>query len=791
MKISTQWLGEWVEHPGDAEALSAQLTMAGLEVDGIEPAAPAFDQVVVGRVQTLEPHPNAERLRVATVDVGGERPLQIVCGAPNVAEGMLAPTALVGATLPGGLAIQAAPLREVLSEGMLCSAAELGLAEQSEGLMPLPETLTPGEDIRRALTLDDAIIDIDLTPNRGDCLSVAGIAREVAVLLRRPFTPPAVEPVAPTLDDRFPVRLEAPADCPRFAGRVIRHVDVNAPTPLWMVERLRRAGIRSLGPVVDVTNYVMLELGQPMHAYDLATLQGAIVVRRATGTETVTLLNDQTVTPQPDTLVIADEARALALAGIMGGASSAVGDNTRDLFLEVAFFSPTAIAGRARRFGLHTDASHRFERGVDPDLQPRALERATGLILALCGGEPGPGTLTEDRRQVPSRPAVTLGRQRLLTVLGTAVADREVEDILGRLAMTVAAGSEGWQVTPPSHRFDIAIEEDLIEEIARVHGYGQIPAKKPLTRVAMVARPEDHLELTTLQGALRQRGYQEIITYSFVAPDLQRHLDPEAPSIALANPISADMAVMRTSLWPGLIKTLEHNQKRQQSRLRVFETGLVFRGGRADALDQRPRLGGLLAGAAEPEGWATRRRGVDFFDLKGDVEALLSLSRGAYQFSPARHPALHPGQSARIERDGVEVGWLGALHPGLLKPLDLEGGAFLFELDLAAISRGQLPHFEGLSKFPASHRDLAFVVDEATQASAVAACVQRHAGPLLRDVVLFDVYRGEELGKDRKSLAFSLILQDFSSNLTDAAVDQAVSNIVAGVRDELGGALRS
>ncbi len=791
MKVSERWLREWVDPAISTAELVAQLTMAGLEVDSVEPAAPPFEKVVVGRVVGLIPHPDADRLRVATVDVGGAEPLQIVCGAPNVAVGLCAPTALIGAVLPGDFKIKPSKLRGVQSLGMLCSAKELGLAESSDGLLPLPADSRPGQDVRELLALDDSLIEIELTPNRGDCLGMEGIAREVAALNRHQFRPLPADAVEPVVDATFPVALIDPADCPRYVGRVIRGVDSSAETPLWMKERLRRAGIRSLGPLVDVTNYVMLELGQPMHAFDLDRLTGGIEVRRARTGDRLELLNGVLVEPDAETLLITDQGGPLALAGIMGGEISSCTDVTRDVFLESAFFAPASIAGRARRYGLQTDSSYRFERGVDSRLQRRAAERATRLLVDIAGGQPGPLVEAVSPEHLPAEPAIRLRPERIRKLLGLEIPATEIEEILRRLGMAVAVESDHWRVVPPSSRFDIALEADLIEEIARIHGYIRLPSNRPLTRLEMPPQPEGRVELARFKETLVQRGFQEAITYSFVDPFFQRQLDPEQEPLALANPISADLAVMRTSLWPGLLKALVHNQKRQQVRVRLFEHGLNFIPA-DDGLRQEPYLGGVVAGAALPEQWGVPARPVDFFDLKADIEALLALTGEpeAFAFVAAPHPALHPGQSARIERSGAMVGWLGTLHPGVARELDVEGDAFAFELRLTNLQLARAPVFGELSKFPVSRRDIAIVVDEVVTAQAIQDCIRQFGGELLRDVWLFDVYRGKGVGEDRKSLALGLILQDFSRNLTESVVEETVSGIIAGLTEQFDATLR-
>jgi phenylalanyl-tRNA synthetase beta chain len=791
MKFSESWLREWVNPTVDSAELAEQLTMAGLEVDGMTAAAPDFSGVVVGRVVGLIPHPTAERLQVAQVDLGQGEVLEIVCGAPNVQVGMVAPVARIGAVLPNGKPIEATQLRGVASHGMLCSAQELGLGEDDAGLWALPTDAAVGADLRELLQLDDRLIELDLTPNRGDCLSVAGIAREVGVLNRCEVTPIAADPLEPSLDAAFPVTVSAPADCPRYVGRVIRDVNPAAQTPLWMIERLRRAGMRSLGPLIDITNYVMLELGQPLHAFDLDKLTGRIEVRRAKPDETLELLNGNTVTPATDTLLITDTNGPLALAGIMGGQASAVDIGTRNVFLESAFFSPTVIAGRARRYGLHTDSSHRFERGVDPQLQIRAMERATRLLVDIVGGQAGPVTEAVSPSHLPAEPAIRLRSEQIERLLGLAIDPQEVTEILLRLGMAVADEGQHWLVVPPAFRFDITIEADLIEEIGRIYGYSRLPSHCPSTRLQMAPRPEARVGFERLRETLVQRGFQEAITYSFVDPLFHDVLAPGQQPLPLANPISADLALMRANLWPGLIKAVRHNQKRQQERIRLFESGLCFikKGGE---LVQETRIGGVVCGPALPEQWNSAKQPVDFFDLKADVEALLALTGQpeSFTFVAARHPALHPGQAARIDREGVAVGWIGALHPNVLRRLDLEGKVFVFELLIEAIRQARVPQFNELSKFPASRRDIAVVVEESAPAQAVRDCIIAHGSELLREVHLFDVYRGKGVPNGQKSMAFSLILQDFSRNLTDLGVERIVAKIVTGLEQQFGAKLR-
>jgi len=791
MRFSESWLREWVDPPVDTKTLAEQLTMAGLEVDAVEPAAPALDGVVVGRVQAVEPHPNAEKLHLCRVDTGSEEPLLIVCGAANVAEEMKVPVARVGARLPGDVEIKRAKLRGVESLGMICSAAELGLAESSDGIMPLPADAPVGEDFRTYLDLDDRCIELDLTPDRADCLSLAGISREVGVINRCPVRGPVVEPILPRVDDCFPVRLEAPEACPNYVCRIIRGIDPVAETPLWMQERLRRSGLRSISPVVDVTNYVLLELGQPMHGFDLDRLDGEICVRMAAGGERLALLNGDEIELRNDTLVISDRHKPVALAGIMGGAETGVNAGTRNILLESAFFAPRAISGKARGYGLHTDSSHRFERGVDPRLQEKAVERATSLLLDIVGGEPGPVVRVSSEENLPPQTNLRLRRDRIGKLLGMGLTDKTVEDILTRLGMDVSPASDGWSLIPPSNRFDLLLEVDLISELGRIQGYERIPVTHASSAVMTKALPETAFDLDRAKLALVARGYHEVITYSFVSPELQQRIDPQRDVLILSNPLSADMSVMRTSLWPGLLQTARQNQARQQERVRIFESGLRFvRDG--EALKQDPVLAGLVVGLSAPEQWSMRVRPVDFYGAKSDLEAVLRLTDdpSRFQFVPAEHPALHPGQTAFIERNGRKAGMLGMLHPALAADLDLTGNTFLFEIVLAALEKGRLPAFEPLSRFPSIRRDLAIVVDAGVTYDQVRECVAAAASDLLHNLVLFDVYQGQKIDSGRKSLALGLILQASSQTLTDQDVEQAISRVLAQLEDELGARLR-
>ncbi len=792
MKLSEQWLREWVNPPLSTAELADMLTMAGLEVESALPVAQSFAGVVVGEITDIKPHPDADSLRLCQVHIGAVAPLSIVCGAANARTGMRVPAAMVGAELPGGKLITDTTIRGVRSEGMLCSASELGLAESSEGLLELPTDTRLGEDVYLYLKLDDSALELGITPNRGDCLSIAGVAREVAALSRCTLQKPTIKPVSATLDEQREVKLEAPEDCPRYAGRVMRRIKPHMQSPLWLQERLRRSGVRSISPVVDVTNYVMLELGQPMHAFDLAKLDGGICVRRARSGETLVLLDGQQVTLDGQTLVIADQRKLLAMAGIMGGLDSAIGDQTQNLFLESAWFAPHTISSRARALGLHTESSHRFERGVDPQLQARALERATQLLLEIVGGEPGPVIEVCRETHLPKRSPIDLRAERIRRVLGITPSPDEVADILHRLAMTVTVSPDGWRVTPPSYRFDIAIEADLIEEVARLYGYNRLPFSMPQASLALVPQPEAEVTPSRMRQLLVDRGYQEVVTYSFVDPTLQQLVNPGPTPITLANPLSSEMSVMRTSLWTGLVQTLLYNQNRQQKRLKIFELGLNFLTKDVN-IKQDIFIAGLVSGEPYPEQWDLPTRPSDFYDVKADVETLLRLGGAGddFRFIPARHPTLHPGQAACIQRGEDIVGWVGALHPGLIHKLNLDGKVYVFELALEQIKQGNVSKFSELSKYPAIRRDLAVVVDEAVSAEQVCACVKSAVPDYARQVQLFDVYRGKGIDSGRKSLALGLTLQAPSRTLTDLEVDEIMKNILASLNNELGGTLRS
>jgi phenylalanyl-tRNA synthetase beta chain len=785
MKVSLQWLREWVQAGDDIAGLAHALTMAGLEIEGMERAGPPLEGVVVGEVRSVARHPDAEKLNVCRVWDGKEE-LQIVCGAPNVRAGMKAPLARIGAKLPNGTEIKKAKLRGVESFGMLCSARELALSEDTAGLMDLDPGFAAGESLASALKLDDTLLEVKLTPNRGDCMSVMGIAREVAVARSTTLTPPKFTAAPVAIRDTFPVRVES-AGCPKLAGRVIRGIRANASSPAWMQERLRRAGVRPISAAVDVTNYVMLELGQPMHAYDLRRLDGAVVARMARAGEKLTLLDGRTVDLAPDVLVIADERSLIGMAGVMGGEASGIDGDTTDVFLESAFFDPAAIAGRGRRYGLVTDASQRFERGVDPQLQEHAIERATQLLIESAGGTAGPIAVARSDRPIAAVPAIRLRHRRVQHVLGAQIPVDLVADLLTRLGMKVAGDKGEWQVTPPSWRFDIRIEEDLIEEIARLYGFDNIPAQDAAGTDAVVPWTETRVRNDRASDLLVDRGYHEAIAYSFTDAAWQGILFPDE-ALALANPISAELGAMRVSLWPGLLQAVRDNHRRQRHRVRLFEIGRRF----AKDGSETEVIAGVATGSVVDEQWGVESAKVDFFDVKADLEALIALTgaREEFRFTAERHPALHPGQSARVWRGERPVGWIGAIHPQHLPRLDLTYPAFVFELETAHGLAARVPQFEEISKYPAIRRDIAVIVDEGAEVQALESIVRTTAGPLLKHLTVLSVYRGRQFEKGKKSIALGMQLQDTSRTLTDRDADTLVAQVVDQLGRHAGGKLR-
>jgi phenylalanyl-tRNA synthetase beta chain len=800
MKFSETWLREWVNPSVTTDELTHQITMAGLEVDDVLPVAGSFNGVKVGHVVECGQHPDADKLRVTKIDVGADELLDIVCGAPNCRQGLKVAVATVGAVLPGDFKIKKAKLRGQPSRGMLCSFSELGIDVESDGILELSEDAVIGTDFRELLGLNDVTVDVDLTANRADCFSIRGLAREVGVLNRADVTEPAVNPVAPAIDDQVSIEVKAPAACPRYLGRVVKNVNVQAETPLWMQEKLRRCGIRSIDPVVDITNYVLLEQGQPMHAFDLAKIEGGIVVRMAEQGEKLTLLDGTEAELNADTLVVADHNKALAIAGIFGGEESGVTTETKDVLLECAFFAPDHIHVRARSYGLHTDSSMRFERGVDFALQTSTMERATELLVEICGGEVAPVVAVESEADLPKANTVSLRRTKLDNLLGHHIADSDVVEILERLGLTVETTEAGWTATAPTWRFDIAIEPDLIEEVGRIYGYDNIPNQNPAAALKMHNHVEADLPLKRVRDLLVDRGYHEAITYSFVEPEQQKLIVPDVEPLVLPFPISVEMSAMRLGLIQGLLNTVVHNQKRQQPRVRLFEYGLRFIPCESaeNGMRQEPMLAGVIAGTRSEEHWDIETNTVDFFDLKGDLEAILELSANekAYSFaalspeSKKANPALHPGQSAAIIVDGKEVGVIGTVHPELERKFGLNGRTIVFEIEWSASNSKVIPEAVQLSKFPSNRRDIAVVVDEAVASSEIVSACLEQGGEFLKDAKLFDVYVGKGVEEGKKSLAIALTLQSVERTLEDADIAGAVDAIVAHVSEKFGASLR-
>ena len=792
MKISENWLRTWVNPAIDSDKLSDQLTMLGLEVDDLSPAAKPFTGVVVGEVLTVEQHPDADRLRITTVNIGTGEPLQIVCGAPNVRAGMKAPVATIGAVLPGDFKIKKGKLRGIESQGMLCGASEIDLEDKIDGLLELPEDAPVGVNIREYLELDDHVIDISITPNRGDCFSIRGIAREIAVINQLPVTAPDIKEVAATIADEKQVVVTTEG-CPRYLGRVIKNVNTKAATPAWMERALARSGIRQHSILVDITNYVLMELGQPLHAFDGAKVQGAVHVRQATAGEKLVLLNEQEVELQDNVMVIADDEKALAIAGIMGGLSSSVTDETSEIFLESAFFAPLHIAGRARSFGLHTDASQRYERGVDFELPMLAMHRASQLIAELAGGEFGPITVAENPSALPKREAIDLTQAQVDQLLGYEVASDFITDALTRLGCDVTVKAQGeWSVVPPSHRFDMAIYQDLIEEVARIHGYDNIQISLPVIDTQL-AKYQDQFEVAQLRQTVVTLGYQEAISFSFADLKLEKQLNPDVNPLALANPISSDLAVMRSTLLSSLIPCVQHNINRQQSRVRFFELGLRFDYQDANSihdLKQIPTLALIAVGAKTQESWHGKPQPMDFFDFKGDVEEVLAAARVKADYVRSTRSWLHPGQSAEIMVNGQSVGYLGRLHPSLEAELDL-GTTWVAELDQAAVLQTYVSNFTELSRFPSVRRDIALLISDKINVSEIQGLIEKTGGELLGSTWLFDVYTGQGVEEGKRSLAFALLWQHPSRTLEDAEIKSGMDNILQVLENTYQATLRA
>ncbi|TMH87662.1 MAG: phenylalanine--tRNA ligase subunit beta [Betaproteobacteria bacterium] len=798
MKFPESWLRSFVDPKMPTQELAHVLTMGGLDVESVEPVAPAFDKVVIGQVLQAAKHPNADRLTLCRVDTGGDAPLSIVCGAPNVVVGMKAPVALLGARLPG-MEIKQAKVRGVESSGMLCSAKDLGLSQDHSGLLVLPADARPGADVRRVLDLDDQLITLKLTPNRGDCLSLRGIAREVAILTATPLIVPAVTPAKAALHEKREILLQDTAACPRYCGRIIRAVNVRARTPDWMVRRLERCGMRSISAIVDITNFVMLELGQPLHAFDNRAIKGEVIVRRARQGERLRLLNGQDIELTPDVLLIADTEKPLALGGVMGGEASAVSDSTAEVFLEAAWFDPSAVAGRARRFALSSDAAFRFERGVDFAATPEAIERATQLIFDICGGAAGP--ISEVAAALPQRNPVRLRSSRVSKIVGVQFSDEQIAGLLKRLQLPHTRSAGEFAITPPSYRFDLDIEEDMVEEIARLHGYDNIPCRPPRAALAMLAAPEGRRPLSELKRILVDREYFEVVNFSFVEAQWESDFCGNTEPIALENPIAAQLDVMRSSLMGSLVANLRFNLARKVDRVRVFEAARCFSRSSSDEDPRDParalagyhqplRLGGLAYGPAVAEQWGMKpTREVDFYDVRGDVEALLA-PRGA-RFAPLAHPGLHPGRAASIILSGAAIGWLGELHPRWQRKYDVPRAPVLFELDVDGLAAVDVPQYREISKFPAVIRDRSMEFDEGTPVSGILEELTRNRPPLVQDIRLFDFYRGKGVERGKKSLAFRVVMQDTARTLTDAEADAAMAQLTELLAAKFGAKLRS
>jgi phenylalanyl-tRNA synthetase beta chain len=791
MKFSEQWLREWVNPAVDSETLAHQLTMAGLEVASIEPVSAQFNGVVVGQVLDVQAHPDADKLRVCQVDVGQGEPLNIVCGASNVRAGLKVPVAMLGATLGADFKIKRAKLRGIESQGMICSAQELSLSESSQGILSLAQDAPIGMDFRHYWQLDDKAITVELTPNRGDCASLLGLTREVAAINDCQRTEVKQQVVAAEHELQHTVIVEAAEACPRYVGRVITNVNNQASTPLWLNERLRRSSMRSINPVVDILNYVMLELGQPMHAFDLHKVSGDMVVRKAKNAESLTLLNGQTIELTPDSLVIADKIRPLALAGIMGGADTEVSVNTDTLLLESAYFDPIELAGKARQYGLHTDASYRYERGVDPALTERAMQRATELIVAITAGKPGPLFTQTTSAYLPKANKLTLRRTRIKALLGIAIDDVKVQAILQNLGMQVEVNDLGWEVIVPTHRFDISQEVDLIEELARIHGYDQIPATAIHAAVSASPKQAKSLPQERLQNLLVDRGFHEVITYSFVPESLNEIFAPGAVALQLSNPISAELAVMRAHLAPSLLAALQYNQHRQQDRVWLFECGLCFSQDNGQ-INQQNKLGGIMAGSRYPLQWGEAKAELDFFAAKAEVEALLRLTRREqeYQFVAYEKAGLHPGQTAAIVYQGQEVGYLGALHPSVVEAYGLRQPVYLFELDLATLTDLDTAVYKTLSKFPSIRRDIALLVAEDMPIEPLLASIRAKANDIIKRVELFDVYQGKGLPSGQKSIALSIVMQHDLRTLIDEEINTLLQAILTDLQQTFGAKLR-
>lgn len=792
MKVSKLWLREWVNFSLTEQELAEQLTMAGLEVDAVNPVAGQFTHVIVAEVLNTKPHPDADKLTLCEVNINKDKPLKIVCGAANVRPGLRVALAMIGAHLPGGLQIKESKLRGELSQGMLCSATELGLAEHSEGIMELSDEAPIGMDLREYLALDDHVFDIDLTPNRADCFSILGVAREVAVLNKLPLIEQPIVTVPPAIDDGLRVNLIHSEACPRYCGRIIRNLNLEAKTPLWMAERLRRGGIRTLHPVVDVMNYVMLELGQPMHAFDLSKINGEINVRYSASGEQLELLDGQEVVLNDNVLVIADKEKPLAMAGIMGGANSAVQEQTQHVFLESAYFNPVTIAGVARKYGLFSDSSQRFERGVDPCLQSKALERATELILSISGGEPGPVIESFDKKFLPATVSFLFDTTKVKKLTGLSIPLNEMKNLLEGLGVVITKETNHFfEVTIPSHRVDLQQDVDLVEEIIRLYGYDKLQAQPMQTSLQAGLISAKEKIATHVSSWFSAKGYHETISYSFVDPELQEVLYPQKEFMELLNPISSELSQMRAGMWPGLIASMIYNSHRQQTAVKFFEIGVVFDldGGQ---LKERSCIAGLLMGEQGNLNWSESARLFDFYDLKGDLQSLFaSLKLDDVEFIQSSHHALHPGQSAQIVINGKHSGWIGVLHPRLSDAFDLDQDVVLFELNLESLINPTIPLYKPISKYPQIRRDLSFLVDRQISAMQIERVIRNTVKEdWLKSFDVFDVYMGKGIPEDKKSIAVAMTLQDDTRTLVDAEINLTISAIIKKLENEFSILLR-
>lgn len=791
MKVSELWLREWVNPNLTREALCNRLTLSGLEIESVMQVAGEFSGVVVGHILKIEKHPEADRLNICEVDVGAKENLQIVCGASNVTVGMKVPAALDGAMLPNNLKIKVTKLRGVTSYGMLCSATELGFTEESKGLFELPRNAVPGENVWEYLNLSDHILEINITPNRGDCLSLKGLSKDIAVLTDTKQTVLEISPNKEKIKDTLSITLEAAEDCPHYVGRIIRNVQADAITPVWLQERLRRSGVRCISPIVDVMNYVMLELGQPMHSFDLGKISEKIIVRKAKNSERLELLDGQTVDLNNEVLVIADREKPLAMAGVMGGLESSVTLLTKDIFLESAYFKPATVTKTVRKYHLNSESAYRYERGIDPEIQVAAIERATQLILQIAGGEPGPVINAVEKKFLPQPTIISLRKERVCKILGVKIENDFIEKTLHQFGFTCEKTKDGWNVTVPPRRSDLALEIDLIEEIMRVYGTEHLPIRDYTAPLKTFKCPENRLTLQTLRRSLCDLGYHEVVTYSFVDSNLQRLLNPQHSPKPLLNPISSDMDVMRTNLWPGLVKTMLFNQNRQQNRVRIFETGLRFIPNQNSYLQERV-IAGLITGDVLPEQWGCPKRAADFFDLKGNLQDLFKLTRHAedFIFKKGEHSALHPGQTAEIFRGNELIGICGALHPEILQSLDVTGKVFVFELKLDVLEQAHFPQSVEISKFPEIRRDLALIVDQAIPSAAIQATIIETAKELLKDIFVFDVYQGKGIVEGCKSIAIALTLQHSSRTLVDEEVADLMNRVIVALKGKFKAELR-